>query len=281
MGALVIYKVVIIDDEEFIVEGLSNYIPWKDFDCEVVAVARDGQEGINIINENNPDIIFTDIRMPNVDGLTMISQIRENHPNTQITVITGFRDFEYARQAINLGVARFVLKPTKMDDLTEALNTMIATLKAIELYGNATTNQKEINDGVTWSEVSDVELSDVEGSTSDEDVSEEKSGSFIVNNALKYIEEHYNSKITLNEVAEKTYVSQWHLSRLLNKYKNQSFCDILNNIRINRAKEMLADPSLKIHDVATLVGFTDVTHFSKTFKKINGISPNEYRNTLN
>lgn len=241
----------------------------------MAGVARDGKSGIEVINDKNPDIIFTDIRMPNIDGLTMISKIRENHPNTQITVITGFRDFEYARQAINLGVVRFVLKPTKMDDLTEALNTMLSNLKAIEAQSGAVIKAEPgANNSVTWTEPADDEID------GQEDDGDEKTSSFIVNNAIKYIEEHYASKITLNEVADNTYVSQWHLSRLLNKYKNQSFCDILNNIRISKAKEMLSDPSLKIHDVARIVGFTDVTHFSKTFKKINGISPNEYRNTL-
>ena len=99
--------------------------------------------------------------------------------------------------------------------------------------------------------------------------------SFVVKNALQYIEEHYNEKITLTQVAEKTYVSQWHLSKLLNKEEGKNFSEILNCIRIRLMKE----PAYRLADIAELVGFTDVTHFSRVFKKNEGISANEYRNT--
>lgn len=109
---------------------------------------------------------------------------------------------------------------------------------------------------------------------------ESGSGSFIVKNALAYIEENYTKKLTLSEVAEKTYVSQWHLSKLLNRYVEQSFSDILNHIRIEHAKELLLDPSLRIGDISEMVGFLDLAHFSRVFKKQEGISANEYRNKV-
>ena len=81
-------------------------------------------------------------------------------------------------------------------------------------------------------------------------------------------------------MAEKTYVSQWHLSKLLNRYTGQNFSEILNSVRINKAKEMLKDPSLRIGDIADDVGFLDMAHFSRVFKKQVGISANQYRNTV-
>ena len=104
--------------------------------------------------------------------------------------------------------------------------------------------------------------------------------SFIVRSALKYIELHYAEKLTLTELAEKTYVSQWYLSKLLNKYTDKSFCDLLNQTRIKKAEKLLQDPSLKIHEISDMLGFTDVTHFSRVFKKMEQLSPNEYRNTV-
>ena len=103
---------------------------------------------------------------------------------------------------------------------------------------------------------------------------------FIVQGALRYIEHHYAEKLTLTELAEKTYVSQWYLSKLLNKYTNKSFSDLLNQTRIKRAKELLQNPSLKIYEISDMLGFNDVNHFSRVFKKIEQISPNEYRNAI-
>ena len=259
------YKVMIVDDEPIIVEGLSRSIAWDKWNCKVVATAHDGLEGKKSIEEYRPDIIFMDINMPEMDGLSMIAAIKSQFPNLQICVLTGFRDFEYAREAIRLGVTRFLLKPSNMDELEEAISAMCANLKKKGITGEEETVSSENSEGQA---------------AADEDKKESASSSFIVKNALTYIEENYKQKLTLGEVAEKTYVSQWHLSKLLNRHTGQSFSDILNHTRIEHAKELLKDPSLRIGDISEQVGFLDLAHFSRVFKKQEGVSANEYRNQI-
>ena len=259
------YKVMIVDDEPIIVEGLSRSIAWDKWNCKVVATAHDGLEGKKSIEEYRPDIIFMDINMPEMDGLSMIAAIKSQFPNLQICVLTGFRDFEYAREAIRLGVTRFLLKPSNMDELEEAISAMCANLKKKAITGEEETASSENSEGQA---------------AADEDKKESASSSFIVKNALAYIEENYKQKLTLGEVAEKTYVSQWHLSKLLNRHTGQSFSDILNHTRIEHAKELLKDPSLRIGDISEQVGFLDLAHFSRVFKKQEGVSANEYRNQI-
>lgn len=243
------YKVVIIDDEPIIVEGISRLISWEQFNCRLISTANDGIEGAQIIRENCPDIIFTDIAMPDMDGLTMIAGLKSEFPDMEISILTGFRKFEYAQKALNLGVTRFLLKPSCMDEIVEAIDTMVQNLQ-------------------------------LKGITTDPESLSNEASNFIVNNAIKYIEQNYPHKITLCEVAEKTYVSQWHLSKLLNRNLNQNFSEILNHIRIKEAQKLLKDPSLRIGDIAEKVGFVDMAHFSRVFKKNMGISANEYRNTI-
>ena len=259
------YKVMIVDDEPIIVEGLSRSIAWDKWNCKVVATAHDGLEGKKSIEEYRPDIIFMDINMPEMDGLSMIAAIKSQFPNLQICVLTGFRDFEYAREAIRLGVTRFLLKPSNMDELEEAISAMCANLKKKAITGEEETASSENSEGQA---------------AADEDKKESASSSFIVKNALTYIEENYKQKLTLGEVAEKTYVSQWHLSKLLNRHTGQSFSDILNHTRIEHAKELLKDPSLRIGDISEQVGFLDLAHFSRVFKKQEGAYANEYRNQI-
>lgn len=259
------YKVMIVDDEPIIVEGLSRSIAWDKWNCKVVATAHDGLEGKRSIEEYRPDIIFMDINMPEMDGLSMIAAIKSQFPNLQICVLTGFRDFEYAREAIRLGVTRFLLKPSNMDELEEAISAMCVNLKKKGITGEEETASSENSEGQA---------------AADEDKKESASSSFIVKNALTYIEENYTQKLTLGEVAEKTYVSQWHLSKLLNRHTGQSFSDILNHTRIEHAKELLKDPSLRIGDISEQVGFLDLAHFSRVFKKQEGVSANEYRNQI-
>ncbi len=247
------YRVVLIDDEKIIVDGLTRVIKWADYNCEVVGAAYDAAGGAALIRRLKPHIVFTDIKMPDQDGLTMLAGLKSEFPEMQIAVLTGYRDFNYAQEAIKLGVTRFLLKPSKMDELHEALSAMKERLD--KLPPDAAAGE-------------------------DEPCIDRHAGSFIVNQATAYIEEHYAQKLTLQEVADKCYVSQWHLSKLINKYTGNTFYELLNNVRIEKAKALLNDPKLKIGDIVDMVGYSDAAHFSRVFKRIVGVSANEYRNSM-
>lgn len=247
------YRVVLIDDENRIVEGLRRVVRWDDYRCQVVGTAGDGAEGSRLIRELKPHIVFTDIRMPGQDGLAMIAGLRSEFPDMQVAILTAYRDFAFAQEAIRLGVARFLLKPSKMDEIKEALQAMVERL------------DKDAAES---------------GAKDEEDEQAGTAGSFLVNQALDYMEKNYQQKLTLQSVADCCYVSQWHLSKLLNRYTEKSFYDTLNAIRIDRAKALLADPKLKIGEIGEMVGYADTAHFARTFKKLVGMSANEYRNSL-
>lgn len=248
------YKVMIIDDEPIIVEGLSRSIPWEKWDCQVIATANDGVEGKKLISKYKPHIIFMDICMPEISGLDLIAALKSENDLTEISILTGYRDFDFAQRAIRLGITRFLLKPSNMEELEEAIETMCQNLKRKHIYGEDEEKKAKVHEAAA--------------------------NSFIVKNAIAYIQENYEKKVTLSEVAEKTYVSQWHLSKLLNRHTGQSFSEILNNVRIEKAKDLLRDPALRIGDIADEVGFQDMAHFSRVFKKQMGISANEYRNKV-
>lgn len=152
----------------------------------------------------------------------------------------------------------FLLKPSIMDELNEAIRTMVERLES-----KAPACRTE--DGPREEETEEAENA---------------AGSFIVKNALAYMEENYAERLKLVDVADKVYVSQWHLSKLLNKFTGHNFSELLNDVRMKRAKELLGDPSLRISDIAEEVGFLDMAHFSRVFKKLAGVSANEYRNTV-
>ncbi|MBQ7848520.1 MAG: response regulator [Clostridia bacterium] len=250
------YRVILVDDEQLILAGLSKVVRWADFGCEVVGTARDGREGLALIRRERPDIVISDIRMPNMDGLTMLAALRSEFPQMQLSVLTAYRDFDYAQRAINLGVCRYLLKPSKMDELNEAIRTMT------DRIGGRTEER---------------DAAPAEAETAQE---AGEAGSFIVNAALEYMRAHCTERISLAGVADNVYVSQWHLSKLINRHTGQNFLELLNMMRIERAKVLLADPSLRIHAIAEQVGYNDVAHFSKSFKKITGRNPGEFRASL-
>ena len=258
------YRVAIIDDEPLIVEGLSKTMAWGKWNCQVIGTAGDGKEGMELIREKRPDIVITDICMPKMDGLKMIAGLKSEFPDMQLIILTGYREFEYARRAIELGVSRFLLKPSKMSELEEAVDTVIRRLDQIQTPVMTFAPAEEIGEAIT------------EQPETDEN---SEANSFIVSNALEYIRSNSKEKLRLSDVAEQVYVSQWHLSKLLNKHTGKTFSDILNGARMDQSKELLKDPSLRICDVAEQVGFQDLAHFSRVFKKMEGMSAGEYRNT--
>lgn len=241
------YRVVLVDDEQIILQGLQRAFPWGQYDCEVAGVASDGREGMAAIRRLKPHMVLTDIRMPNMDGLSMVAALKSEFPGMQISVLTAFREFDYAQRAIQLGVCRYLLKPSRMDELREAVEAMTNALRALPPEP-----QEEIAEPG-------------------------EAGNFVVKAAMQYIREHYAEHISLSEVADSVYVSPWHLSKLINGCLGQSFFDIVNGLRIQRAKELLPDPALKVHEIALQVGYGDVAHFSKNFKKAVGVSPMEFR----
>lgn len=254
------YKVAIIDDEPLIVEGLSKTIEWEKWDCRVAGFAYNGKEGMELIRSVRPDILISDINMPEMDGLKMIAGLKSEFPDMQLIILTGYREFEYARQAIELGVSRFLLKPSKMNELYEAIEAVTTRLKQLD----SVTGTQDTDSGEEKEQ---------------EELYDNEANSFIVKNALEYIRENYQEKLRLSDVADQVYVSQWHLSKLLNKHTGKSFSEILNGARMDKSKELLKDPALRICDVAEMVGFQDLAHFSRVFKKMEGMSANEYRNT--
>ncbi len=123
------YKVLIIDDEPIIRKGLKNIINWKSFNCEVAGEAADGQEGSELIRRVLPEIIITDIRMPEVDGLSMLQEIKDIVPDSKIIILTGYRDFDYVHEALKLGAFEFLLKPSKIEELTAVISKAVKELK--------------------------------------------------------------------------------------------------------------------------------------------------------
>ncbi len=233
------HKVVLIDDEAIITEGLEKVVDWAAHNCRVAALAQDAASGTQAIRMHRPDILFTDIKMPGEDGLTMLAGLKGEFPRMQIAVLTGYRDFEYARRAIRLGVSRFLLKPSKMDELNEALEYMTGVLDRLPPEAEPEPEAEDPN-------------------------------SFLVRQAQAYIAGHCAQRLSLQDVSDHCYVSQWHLSKLLNKHLGQSFYDLLNADRVRQAKRLMADPALRISEVAERVGYADTAHFSRIFKKLEG-----------
>lgn len=127
------WRVLIIDDDFQVLEGMKKSIPWERLEAEWVGEAMDGQEGIQKVKETSPDIIITDIYMPVMNGLEMIEQLKQVGFAGEIIILSGYSDFQYARQALRLQVSDYLSKPVTMDELSSVLERAIHELETKEL----------------------------------------------------------------------------------------------------------------------------------------------------
>ncbi len=125
-------RIVVIDDEYMVVEGLKALIARQQPLYQVVGWAYDGNEGLSVIRDTQPDIVITDIRIPGMDGLSLIETAREFCPDTAFVVISGYTEFEYARRALSLGVKGYIDKPVSREKLSEVLRRIEEEQKILE-----------------------------------------------------------------------------------------------------------------------------------------------------
>lgn len=393
------FKMLIVDDEPIICRGLQQTIPWDDYMVEVVDLAYDGAEAIQKLKDHDDiDLVLTDVRMPNVDGLRLAAFIAEHYPDIRTIIISGYEEFSYAQQAIQLGVEDYLLKPVDVDELLRVITKITSALQeernaAQQIYQsnlkNAIFHQVlDLPDSTPnhWSLFADVRvypfitmLKDYKDKT--KDLSEEQLQSVIasweslVENSLKsqgyasvsvftsknvmltcvttdqpgldpenlvfqelncvfnetditigqlnevyqrlfedtrylpfskrgfvvspvsessdynpkgsdwlieraeqYIRTYYVSPIKANEVADYINISPNYFSSLFKQKTGKSFNEYINTLRVEAAKQLLAETPFHVNEIAEKVGYNEYKYFVDVFKKFTGYTPTKYRN---
>ncbi len=233
------YRVMIIDDEKSVRSLIKKLVDWEKYDAEIVGEAESGIEAINMLDEIKPDIVFVDIRMPFMDGLTFMKYMTEIYSDIMMIVVTAHSEFDYAKQCIQLGVKHYLLKPI---------------------------SKKEINEA----------FADVISKVNKEKVKEEGEKVENINQYVAYIKEHYEKpQISLSFMAKKFGFNATYFSRKFKEVTGQSFVECLTAYRISKACEY-AKQGKMMYETAEMVGIPDVSYFSKCFKKYMGISYTEY-----
>jgi len=121
-------RVLIVEDEVRIAQLIKKLVKWDEIGLECVGMANNGQTALDIIGKCSPDIVITDIRMPKVNGLELISRVKQNNENIRFIVVSGYKEFEYAHKAIQYGVNNYLLKPINEDELNKVLREIYAEI---------------------------------------------------------------------------------------------------------------------------------------------------------
>lgn len=258
------YKVVIAEDEEIIRKGLTYSIDWSSYGCFVVEEVENGKEGVEAIRMHNPDIVIADINMPIMTGLEMISETNEEFDYAAI-ILSGYSSFDYAQQAIELGVLGYLSKPLDINELKEAI---VRAKKDLELKRAVQKNSVEKD------EMKEINLfKDTQIKHYDND---------IVNKMLQYVFENYSKKVLMKDLVDELNYSETYLNRNFKEVVGTTFNEYLNRYRIQKSLELLiGENKMSIQEIGWASGIGDYKYFRKVFKKYIGCSPKEYLNRIN
>ena len=259
-------KVIVLEDEPNLRKELVLFTPWQELGFLLAGEGENGKEGLDLIQKYNPDIVLTDIRMPEMDGLQMIQKVQETmNSEPQWIIISGYTEFEYARKAMQLGVQEYLLKPVENQALEEAL------IKAKEAV-YAKNQQTKLNKIVDAQNQQALAFFRTYGSN----LQGKKTVDY-VKKAVEIIQERYIQGITIEETAEILKISTGYLSRLFRQETGYTFMDYLMYTRVTEAAKLLTKADSKIYEVADMVGYTDARYFSQVFKRVTGLTPREFK----
>ncbi|MNW33046.1 putative response regulatory protein [compost metagenome] len=124
-------SVLLADDEPVILRGLSRLVDWNRFGLQIIGEARDGNELLEAIMENNPDIVITDISMPGIDGIQVLMRLKEFNKMTKVIFISAYRDFAYAKDALTYGAVEYLIKPVDRKKLESILERTVSDIQTV------------------------------------------------------------------------------------------------------------------------------------------------------
>lgn len=239
-----IFRVVVVDDEKLISNNIANNISSCDPSFEVVSVCYDGVSALKAVEQYNPHVLFTDIKMPLMDGLALIESIHSSNPLVRCVIISGYNEFEYAKTAMKFKAFDYLLKPINKFELSKTLR---------KIKDELLSEQAELNTG------------------------RETYAEDIVKSIVQYLQVNYAKEINFTEIASTYNFSASYLTKIFKEFTGISPIKYLIDYRIKIAKKLLRDTDLTVKEIAEKTGFIDQFYFSKCFKNYSGVTPSQYK----
>ena len=250
-------RILIADDEPIermvISKTIQNY-----FEEELeIFQAENGREAIELFQKHDCHIALLDISMPGINGLDAAEEIRKGNQACSIIFLTAYDEFDYAKRAIKVRALDYLLKPSAKEDLIAVLEEAVYlsrqdfTKTNVPLYSTETEGKDEKPEVVK--------------------------NQILTEHIREYLETHYMEDICLQDAAEQLHYSDAYFCKFFKQNFEKSFIMYLSELRIEKAKELLADVTINVKDIGQKVGYRDSSYFTKVFKRFTGVTPSEYR----
>lgn len=235
------FTILIVDDETTVREGLKLLLPWQKLGFVIAGDIENGKAALQFLRCNKVDIVITDIRMPVMSGLELIKSIHDEGLGCKAIILSGYADFDYARQAMKYGVEEYLLKPIDEKELSKAVIRIKHALRDDEMPGMQTLPDN------------------------------------VVERVKEYITENCSRNITIKEISLKLGYNPCYLGRIFYQGVGINIRDYLQRQRIEKACKLLLSSGKKNIEIAAESGFKESNRFYSTFKSVTGLTPRDYK----
>ena len=248
------YRVLIVEDDEEIRRYTRSELDsdFRIYEC------TNGREGLETILKEKPDLVISDVMMPEMDGITLCRKIKQNININHIPIIllTAKSKAEDQIEGLEIGADAYIVKPFN----TELLRTTISNLIA---------NRERLRGKLVGEQQVEEKITKIEMKSNDE---------ILMSKVMKTINDHLaDPTLNVEMLAANVGMSRVHMHRKLKELTNQSARDFIRSIRLKQAANLLREKNLSVSEVAYATGFSNLSHFSNTFRDFYGISPSEYK----
>lgn len=259
-------RLLIADDEKLEREALAELVQRR-FEREVaLEVAENGRKAADTAVLWGADLILMDIEMPGMSGLDAARAVLAQRPSCRVIFVTAYSLFQYAHEAVHLGACDYLLKPVDPDELEASVRRAMRQIETEWKLKELAAARPQPEQTETEEETEDAP-----------EESENSQTALVMAHVRRYLEDNYMFDLSLDSVGEILHISPAYLSAQFKKYQKMNFLDCLTELRINAAKELLADPFRSSAEVASMVGYEDASYFARAFKKRTGMTPTQYR----
>lgn len=273
-------KIIVVDDEPISADDMSDVIRdefGKSMNVDV-RTAYNAKSVIKMVEESPCDILLSDIQMPGMTGLQMVSILREQFPDMRVLFLTGYDDFSFAYEAFRQHAVQYILK-TEGDEVVLAVEAAQSLNAAILSYVNRNGMISLIveaeHSGAMGTVAYFKKLQELLVNEAEKRI--DNTVKSVAESVVKYINSHISENVSTSVLSDVTGYSSGYLSRIFRQEIGMSIHDYVAQTRMNLAKEMLVNTNLKIYEVAKNCGYENTTYFIKIFRISTGITPQDYR----
>lgn len=242
------YRVLVVEDDISSRIIYSKLKTWNECGFYIAKEANNGAEALEILNKEKFDLVFTDIKMPVMNGIELLKALKKDYKNIICVLVSSFDDFEYARQGLVLGAFDYLLKPI---DTSKLKDTLLRVKEHLE------TNDKKISSASVNKLVEELDLN---------------MNDHLINRLVDFISNHLYEEVALKDLADNLGYSKDYLGKAINQKIGMTFKDLFLRAKIVESKELLRTGNYKAYEISELLGFGSVDNFSRVFKNVTGMT---------